>query len=90
MELLTDELVGLTKALARLQQLTKNVENLLENHLRQEKEKTLQLQEPVHSLKECLSILYLYYGLYISYFLFFHHNKTSTASSSTSTPNSRT
>jgi hypothetical protein len=60
MELLTDELEGFTKALARLQQLTKNVENLLENHLRQEKEKTLQLQELVHSLKECLSILYLF------------------------------
>jgi hypothetical protein len=60
MELLTDELDGFNKALARLQRLTKNVENLLENHLRQEKEKTSELQESVHSIKECLSILYLF------------------------------
>lgn len=51
MELLTDELDGFTKALARLQRLTKNVENLLENHLRQEKEKTSELQESVHSIQ---------------------------------------
>lgn len=37
MELLTDELDGFKEVLARLQWLTKNVENRLENHLRQEK-----------------------------------------------------
>jgi len=66
MELLTDELDGFNKALNKLQRLTKNVEDirilpdtteiekLLEHHLRQEKEKTLQLQESVQSLKERL------------------------------------
>ncbi len=67
MELLTDELDGFNKALDKLQQLTRNVEDirimpdtseiekLLENHLQWEKEKTLQLQESVRSLKERLA-----------------------------------
>jgi hypothetical protein len=67
MELLTDELDGFNKALNKLQRLTKNVEDirilpdtseieqLLENHLKQEKEKTLNLQESVRSLKERLA-----------------------------------
>ena len=67
MELLTDELEGFNKALNKLQRLTKNVEDirilpdttkiekLLENHLRQEKQRTLQLQESVRSLEELLA-----------------------------------
>src|SRR6056297_682828 len=67
MELLTDELDGFNKALNKLQRLTKNVEDirilpdtteieqLLENHLKREKEKTLNLQESVRSLKELLA-----------------------------------
>ena len=67
MELLTDELDGFNKALNKLQRLTKNVEDirilpdtskiekLLERHLRQEKERTSQLQESVRSLKERLA-----------------------------------
>ena len=66
MELLTDELDGFNKALNKLQRLTKNVEDirilpdtseiekLLENHLQREKEKTIDLQESVRSLKERL------------------------------------
>ncbi len=64
MELLTDELDGFNKALAKLQRLTKNVEDIrilpdtseiekqLEHHLLQEKERTAKLQESVRSLKE--------------------------------------
>ncbi len=64
MELLTGELDGFNKALNKLQRLTRNVEDirilpdtseiekLLEHHLRQEKERTLQLQESVRALKE--------------------------------------
>jgi len=67
MELLTDELDGFNKALNKLQRLTKNVEDirilpdtseikkLLENHLKQEKEKTLNLQESVRSLEKRLA-----------------------------------
>ena len=67
MELLTDELDGFNKALAKLQRLTKNVEDirilpdtseiekLLENHLLLEKERTAKLQESVRSLKERLA-----------------------------------
>lgn len=67
MELLTDELDGFNKSLAKLQRLTKNVEDirilpdtseieqLLENHLLQEKERTAKLQESVRSLKERLA-----------------------------------
>ncbi|WP_339628841.1 DUF6730 family protein [uncultured Maribacter sp.] len=67
MELLTDELDGFNKALYKLQRLTKNVEDirilpdtseieqLLENHLLQEKEKTAKLQGSVRSLKERLA-----------------------------------
>ncbi len=67
MELLTDELDGFNKALAKLQRLTKNVEEirilpdtseiekLLETHLQREKQKTLNLQESVHSLEERLA-----------------------------------
>ena len=63
MELLTDELDGFNKALAKLQRLTKNVEDIkiipdtekievmLETHLRQEKEKTSRLLESVRSLE---------------------------------------
>jgi vacuolar-type H+-ATPase subunit I/STV1 len=66
MELLTDELDGFNKALAKLQRLTKNVEDIkiipdtseiegmLETHLRQEKEKTSRLRESVRSLEERL------------------------------------
>lgn len=67
MELLTDELDGFNKALAKLQRLTKNVEdirilpdtsqieNLLETHVRHEKERTVKLQESICSLKERLA-----------------------------------
>ncbi|WP_339835938.1 DUF6730 family protein [uncultured Maribacter sp.] len=67
MELLTDELDGFNKALNKLQRLTRNVEDirilpdtseieqLLENHLKREKEKTLNLEESVRSLKERLA-----------------------------------
>ena len=67
MELLTDELDGFNRALNKLQRLTKNVEDirilpdtseieqLLENHLLQEKERTAKLQESVRSLKERLA-----------------------------------
>ena len=67
MELLTDELDGFNKALNKLQRLTKNVEDirilpdtteiekLLETHLQREKERTLQLQESVHSLEKRLA-----------------------------------
>ena len=67
MELLTDELDGFNKALAKLQRLTKNVEDIkiipdtseiegmLEIHLRQEKEKTSRVRESVYSLEERLA-----------------------------------
>lgn len=63
MELLTDELDGFNKALAELQRLTKNVEDIkiipdtekiermLETHLRHEKERTSRLRESVYSLE---------------------------------------
>ena len=66
MELLTDELDGFNKALAELQRLTKNVEDIkiipdtleiegmLEKHLEHEKEKTKELRESVRSLEERL------------------------------------
>ncbi|TLP71225.1 hypothetical protein ES765_19770 [Maribacter sp. ACAM166] len=67
MELLTDELDGFNKALAKLQRLTNNVEDirilpdtseiekLLETHLEREKENILQLKESVRSLEERLA-----------------------------------
>jgi hypothetical protein len=67
MELLTDELDEFNKALAKLQRLTKNVEDIkiipdtkkiegmLKTHLNQEKEKTSRLRESVRSLEERLS-----------------------------------
>ena len=67
MELLTDELDGFNKALAKLQRLTKNVEDIkiipdtekiermLKTHLRHEKEQTSRLRESVRSLEECLA-----------------------------------
>ena len=86
MELLTDELDGFNKALNKLQRLTKNVEDirilpdtseieqLLENHLKQEKERILNLQESVRSLKERLAKasvisrfrLWLHYSIWAS------------------------
>ena len=86
MELLTDELDGFNKALNKLQRLTKNVkdirilpdtseiEQLLENHLKREKEKTLNLEESVRSLKERLAKasvisrfrLWLHYSIWVS------------------------
>jgi len=86
MELLTDELDGFNKALNKLQRLTRNVEDirilpdtseieqLLENHLLQEKERTAKLQESIRSLKERLAKasviskfqLWLHYSIWAS------------------------